>query len=164
MTACGDNGGSGKPGDPGDPGAAKPYALLRDDQWTIQEAIDPSADDPAASAQHPPTDWYVEYVNSSSASESQMVVVNGVEIGFEESISQLSALTFELNDVSTNGWRAVGGTSREPTGPALLVLEHGERSIIVLSYELSLDELTVLAARIEPIDAAAWTSAGGVIR
>ncbi|CAN5766532.1 hypothetical protein BH24ACT3_BH24ACT3_01760 [soil metagenome] len=51
----------------------------------------------------------------------------------------------------------------EPAGPALLLIENGDRSIVVLSYEVDLDELAVLAARIEPVGAAAWTTAGGVI-
>ena len=36
------------------------YALLRTDEWTLQEAVDPPADDPIATADRPPLAWYAE--------------------------------------------------------------------------------------------------------
>lgn len=164
MSGCGDDGSGSDRG--GDTAANLRYALLRNEEWQLQEAVDPPADDPASLIERPVFDWYIEYVRSPSELESELVRVSGHATGFEESRSQLSEGGFDLTETSVDGWRAVGGTFDEPAGigPALLLLENGDRSIVVLSYEVALDELAVLAARIEPVDAAAWTAAGGVIR
>ncbi len=161
ISGCGDDGSSSDRD--GDSAANLPYALLRDEEWELQEAVDPPVDDPVASIERPALEWYIEYVRSPSDLESEMVRVSGHATGFEESRSQLSELTFDLTETPVDGWRAVGGTSDEPAGPALLLLENGDRSIVVLSYEVTLDELAVLAARIEPVDAPTWADAGGVI-
>lgn len=162
VAGCTDEGGGSAR--PDGVAASDGYALLRDAQWVLREAVDPPAGDPAASAQRPPVEWYVEYERAPSGLESQLVVISGHEPELEETRSQLAASTFELAETPVDGWPAVGGVSGDPVGPGILVLDDGDRSIMVLSYELSVDQLASLAARIETVDSATWTAAGGIIR
>lgn len=159
VAGCADDDGSGP-----EPATAQAYALLHDPEWELQAAVDPKPDDPLASVERPPLDWYAEFVRWPSANESNMVRLSGHATSFDESVAQLTELTFELEDTEVDGWRAAGGSTQEAGGADLLVLEHGDRSIIVLSHEVSLDVLVDVASRIEPADAAAWEAAGGVVR
>lgn len=52
---------------------AAQYALLGDEQWTIQEAFDPDAGDLAVRVE-PTLDWYIEYVRT-VGNEGQMLRV-----------------------------------------------------------------------------------------
>jgi hypothetical protein len=42
------------------PSANGVYAVLTDDTWTLQEAVDPPADAPFASHERPPLEWHAE--------------------------------------------------------------------------------------------------------
>jgi hypothetical protein len=144
--------------------AGRHYALLADDRFELQEALDPPAGDPLTSIERPLLDWYAEYVRSSETS-SQMVRISGHQTTFDQSRVQLEDKGFQFRDVTVEGWRAIGGSiPGDSPGEAVLVLENGESSLAVLSYELTLDDLVALAAKIEPASAARWVRAGGVIR
>jgi hypothetical protein len=145
-------------------GSDQHYALLDDPSWTLQEARDLRADDPLASAEHPPVDWYDEYVRSPSASESQMVRISGHDTSFVESKAELEQQGFEFHEVPIAGRQAVGGTvPGDRASAVVLLLDDGPSSLVALTYDLSLDELVALAPKIEPASAAAWVQAGGVI-
>lgn len=145
--------------------ADRHYALLADAGWTLQEAIDPRADDPLIAAERPALDWYDEYVRSPSATESQMVRVSGHEADFDESRGAFEDRGYQLDDVTIAGRQAAGGFLPGDTPrSSLLVLDNNGSTLLVLSYELNLADLTALAEKIRPVSAAAWIAAGGVIR
>lgn len=144
--------------------AARHYALLADPSWTLQEARDLRPDDPLATAERPPLDWYDEYVLS-SANASQLVRISGHESTFDQSRVELEQQGFVFHAVPLDGWRAVGsrGIPGDTPQSAVLLLDNGDSSLLVGSAEVGLDELIALAAKIEPASAAAWVRAGGVI-
>jgi hypothetical protein len=144
--------------------AARHYALLVDENWRLQEARDPRADDPLSALERPPLDWYDEYVPL-LPNESALVRISGHAVTFDQTLVELERQLFQLHDVTVEGWRAVAGTRPGDTPPeALLVLDNGDSTLQVLSYELSLADLTALAGKIEPASTATWVHAGGVIR
>lgn len=144
--------------------AARHYALLADPAWTLHEAIDLRADDPLAATEHPALDWYDEYERSPSATESQTVRVSGHDATFEASQREFEGRGYELSDVTIAGWQAASAFLPGDTPHSLLVLDNGDSSLLVLSYELSLADLSALAEKIRPANAATWIAAGGVIR
>ena len=157
------HGSSSAPTDAGGVAAGR-YALLTDGAWKLQEAVDFAANDPNASVEKPAVDWYDEYVRSTRTS-SQMVRVSGHLADFNQSRAEIEKLGIALHEVTINGWRAVGGLISDVSPPgALLVLDHGSSAIEMLSYELSLDELSALASRIKLADSATWIRAGGIVR
>jgi hypothetical protein len=145
--------------------AERHYALLADPGWTFKEAIDPRSDDPAAAAERPAVDWYDEYERSTSANESQTVRISGHATTFEQSRTELEQQGFDFSAVTVDGWQSVGGVIPEDTPQSkVIVLANGTSSLLVLSYELSLDDLALLAEKVRPADKATWVAAGGVIR
>jgi hypothetical protein len=139
-----------------------PYALLRDDGWTLQEALDPPADDPFASSESPPLAWYAEYVQTAGNS-SRMVRLSGHENSVASSREALEQGGFRFADVDVEGWEAAGSESSE-TSPAVLLLDNDGATIMGLSYEVGLEELAGIAAGVEVVDGATWVEAGGVVR
>lgn len=140
------------------------YAVLRDDAWRLQEAVDPPADDRVSSVERPALDWYAEYVPTNSSSGGTLRL-SGHRATFHRARSDLEELGFELEEVDADNWTGVGGSTAE-TGsrPTLVLLDHGSSSLILLSYDLELDALTQLAAQVQSVDETAWTDAGGVVR
>jgi hypothetical protein len=140
------------------------YALLRDDGWTLQEAAD-LPDGASATGAGPPIDWYDEYVSWPSERESQLVTIAGHEATFEDTSAELERIGFDLQPVDVRGWRAVGSDGGsdddDPTAPTMLVLQQGERSLSVQSYEVRLSELASIAANIDSVDAPTWMDARG---
>jgi hypothetical protein len=159
SVGCGDDAESS--GD--DDGADEPYALLSDDAWVLQEAVDPPADDPISSIERPPLDWYAEYVRS-SPTESQMVRLSGHRTTFDDARTELEDVGFAFDVIEVDGRRSVGGSAAgDPAGPAVVLLETGSTSLMVLSYELEVDDLAELADAIEAVDETTWVNAGGVL-
>lgn len=144
------------------PALESTYAVLTDDAWTLQEAVDPPADAPIASIERPPLEWYAEYVQSST-SESVMVRLSGHQATFDDTRSALEDLGFTLDDLSMQHWRGAGG-SADPASPTIVVLANGSTTLTALSYELDLDRLTAIAETIEGVDQSTWVAAGGDIQ
>jgi hypothetical protein len=141
------------------------YVLLRDPAWRLQEAIRPGADEPMVRLERPPMTWYAEYVRSPTPSESQMVRVSGHGADATQARAELEAVGFAFNSVPVASWHAVGGSAPDdPGSPTILILDNGRASVLVLSYELDLDELAAFAGHLDPVDEAAWVEAGGVVR
>lgn len=140
------------------------YALLTDDDWTLQEAVDPPADAPIASIERPPLEWYAEYVQS-SANESAMVRLSGHQATFDETRAALEELGFTLNDISLQQWQGAGGSApADPASPTIIVVANGETTLMMLSYEKNLDQLMAIADTVEGVDQSTWVAAGGVIQ
>ncbi|MDP9402051.1 MAG: hypothetical protein M3P85_01675 [Actinomycetota bacterium] len=139
------------------------YAVLRDDTWRLQEALDPPTDDRVASIERPALDWYAEYVRT-TASSSEMVRLSGHEATFDRARSELEGVGFVLEEVNLTTWTGVGGTTSE-TGarPTVIVLDSGGSSFMLLSYDLELAALTQLANAVETVDETTWVEGGGVV-
>lgn len=146
------------------PSANSVYAVLTDDTWTLQEAVDPPADSPIASLERPPLEWYAEYVQSST-SPSSMVRLSGHRATFDETRAALKELGFTLDDVALQHWQAAGGSAPDdPASPTIIVLANGPTTLMTLSYELDLDQLTPITDTVESVDQTTWIAAGGVIQ
>lgn len=160
TAACG----SKSPSNLGAREAEHRYAVLRDDAWRLQEAVDPLADDGVASVERPALDWYAEYVPKNSSSGGTLRL-SGHRATFHRARSELEELGFDLDEVDVDNWTGVGGSTAE-TGsrPTLVLLDHGSSSLILLSYDLELDALTQLAAHVQSVDETAWIDAGGLVR
>jgi hypothetical protein len=156
MTGCDDDHATTKERD-----EVTKYAVLRTDDWKLQEAVDPPEDDPIATADHPPLAWYAEYVQN-TANSSRMVRISGHLESLSQARDELERVGFSFVDVDVDGWQAVGSAASGGS-PAMILLENVGGTIIGLSYEVGLDELAGLGADIEAVDEATWVEAGGVI-
>ena len=164
VTACSENDDLTQPStNSSAPADESVYAVLTDDAWTLQEAVDPPADAAIASIERPPLKWYSEYVQS-SANESAMVRLSGHQATFDDTRSALEDLGFTLNDLSLQHWQGSGGSAPADRGsPTIIVLANGATTLMAFSYELDLDQLTAIANTIEGVDQSTWVAAGGVI-
>jgi hypothetical protein len=165
VTACSDDDDLTQPSSSSSaPALESTHAVLTDDAWTLQEAVDPPADAPIASIERPPLEWYAEYVQSST-SESAMVRLSGHQATFDDTRSALEDLGFTLDDLSMQHWRGAGGSApADPASPTIVVLANGSTTLTALSYELDLDRLTAIAETIEGVDQSTWVAAGGEIQ
>lgn len=141
-----------------------PYFLLDDPAWTLQEAIDLKANEPFVTAEKPPLDWYAEYAPASGA--DAQVSVSGYAVALDEARRQGERYGYQFHHVTVDGWQAIGstgpGSMSDPPAVVLLATSDGS-SIRLLSTELSLEDLTRLAASLKRTDAAGWVGAGGVV-
>jgi hypothetical protein len=165
VTACSDDDDLTQPSSSSSaPSEASVYAVVIDDAWTLQEAVDPPADSPIASIERPPLEWYAEYVQS-SASESSMVRLSGHQATFDDTRAALEEAGFTFEDISLQHWQGAGGSApADPASPTIVVLANGAATLMALSYELDLDQLTAVADTIEGVDQSTWVAAGGVIQ
>ena len=143
--------------------ASETYAVQTDDGWQLQEAVDLAADDPIATRQRPPLDWYGEYVRSD---HTQMVRLSGHDATLSDTQSELEKLGFELRDVTLPGGGKgfAGNHPDDESSPEVLLVQSGERTIMALSYDVSPDVLLGFMASVEGADRDEWVNAGGVIR
>lgn len=167
-TACGgddrSDGLTRPPLDAGAPSVTTAYAVLTDATWTLQEAIDPPADAPIASHERPPLAWYAEYVQT-SANESSTVRLSGHRATFDETVAALATFGFTFDDIALQRWQAVGGSAPDdPASPTIIVLANGPTTLVMLSYELDLAELTTITDTVEGVDQSGWIAAGGVVQ
>jgi hypothetical protein len=151
-----------------DSSSAKPYAILSDEEWSLQEAVDPPQDDALISAERPPVDWYSEHVRTVPAaggSEGQMIRLSGHSSSVDESRAALEELGWEFDPLTADGWEGVSGTNpSDPSSPAVALLDNDSTTFMLLSYELTVDEVSALAGSVEAVDETTWEASDGVIR
>lgn len=155
LTGCSDDDGAS------DTGA---YAVQANDDWKMQEAIDLAPDDPFATRQRPPLDWYGEFVRSD---HTEMVRLSGHDVRLSDARSQLEALGFVFSNVTVpgHGEGVVGNAPGDESGPELLLLaSSGERTFMALSYDVQRDVLLEFMRSVEGAERDEWVDAGGVIR
>jgi len=113
-------------------------------------------------------DWYSEYVRTILApggTEGQMVRLSAHSASIDDTRAALEEVGFEFDALPIIGWDGVGVTQPEdPGSPALVLLDHGSTTFMLLSYELTLDELTAFAGSVEAVDETTWVASRGVIR
>lgn len=145
----------------------KTYALLDDNAWTLKRAIDPPANSRFATLEHPPLDWYDEYDRSfehGSRTEVQAVRLSGHATSLARTETLLKAQGFALHTVAVKGWRAIRVSVPGETAESLLVLDHGDSVLMVLSYELTIEDMPRVASEIKLVDRSEWVRAGGVVQ
>jgi hypothetical protein len=139
------------------------YAVLVSDSWRLQEAVEPSEGSPLTSIERPPLAWYAEYV-SLSANASAMIRLSRHRASLADTVLVLEDVGFVLDQVSLNDWNAVGGSApADPASPAILLLENGSTTLMMLSYEIDLDGLAPLANEVARVDQSTWIETEGVI-
>jgi hypothetical protein len=94
-----------------------------------------------------------------------MVRLSGHRATFDTTRAALEELGLALDDVALQHWQAAGGSAPgDPASPTIIVLPNGPSTLMTLSYELDLDQLTEIADTVEGVDQANWIAAGGVIQ
>jgi hypothetical protein len=143
--------------------AAERYALQQDPGWELQEAVDPRPDDAIAAHDRPPMDWYAEYVRSSY---TEMVRLSGHDATVAESRAALEAVDFSFEQADVAGFDlALSGRSEvDESGPSVLLLSGGPGTLILLSYEVGIEELAAFAGTVEAANEDEWRASGGVTR
>ena len=138
--------------------------MLRDEAWRLREGVDPPVDDRATSVERPALDWYAEYVPTDS-SRSETLRLSGHRATFDRAHSELEQLGFDLDEVDVDNWTGVGGSTAEVgSRPTVVLLDHGSKSLMLLSYDIDLEVLVNIAAGVRSVDESTWTDAGGVVR
>ncbi len=139
-------------------------------QWKLREAIDPLTDDPLFEVEHPSLSWYAEYERfvpdptDSTITRGLNVRLSGHEATLDEARESIEKLGIQFEAVTVSGRRAVATTSnRDPSSPAIVLMETTFGSVQLLSHELDVADLIQLAEQTIDADADAWRGAGGVI-
>ena len=130
-----------------------PVFYLLGDEWTIAAANDP--DEPIAV--EPTLDWYAEYDRDVAGSPAH-VRLSGHTTSLYALGSELPG--FELEPITVLDRSGVAGVGDEDTGPAVVAysVEPGYL-IMLLSYELTVDELVELANDLQPVSAGEFADA-----
>lgn len=163
VAAC--NGDAALPsGSRGDAIDRRPYAVLVADAWPLQEAVDLADDSPFNAVERPPLEWFAEYV-AGSPNGSSMIRLSGHLATFADTRSALQELGFTFGEIPLQHWNGVGGSApADPASPTIIVLDNASTTLMLLSYELELDQLTTIADKVEGVDQSAWITMGGVIQ
>lgn len=137
--------------------------MQTDDGWQVQEAVDLATDDPLATRQRPPLDWYGEYVRSDY---TEMVRLSGHAASLTDTRSKLEELGFEFRDVTIPGWEdgVAGSQPGDESSPEVLLVSSGKRTLMALSYDVPSEVLFEFMESVERSERDAWVDAGGVIR
>lgn len=136
-----------------------PYALADSVGWSVQEAVDP-APGSVASIARPPMEWYIEYLDG-----NVLAVVAGHAVGLDDARAEMETLMFEFEPVNVPGFAEAleGRSTVEPNGATIVLLDTGNGSISVHSYDATADQLRSLAQTIRPASRDDWIAVGGVI-
>lgn len=155
------------------PASDAPYALLVDPTWDLGEAFPAATEGPMA--EDPPARWFAEYrragvgtdprgVPGTSAIEGstwvELVRLSGHDAGLAEMRSTYGSFGFAVDDADVAGRPAllVVGSEGNPNG---VVVDQGAIRVLLLSYQLTIEQLVELAALVEPADEVGWIAAGG---
>ncbi len=126
----------------------------------LRSAVDPPADSPLVAVERPPLEWWAEYGSEASVAFR----LSSHAAGFGDTINALEEIGFVSQAIALERGPAIGGSFEGDTGaPVLVVIENGSSTLLLVSYELDLVELTAVAARVENVDRATWLALGGVI-
>ncbi len=136
------------------------YTLLSSDGWTLAEAHDPPADDPVTAADHPPADWYAEY-DGTGSSQGVHVRLSGHPTPLTETVEALEDMGFTLGDAATAS--VVSGRSPDLSGPVVVLVARGDRTVLLLSYNVELALLQTLVPELLDVDSDGWLASGGTI-
>ncbi len=176
AAGCGDDdGGANAAGTTSERGPtiteAQPYLLLEDPSWHLVEAVDYDAASPfatGATAVLPAIDWFAEYDHDpvdlgGGAERIDHLVTSVVNGPMDEVAEGYATLGSVCESIVAGSWTALGCSGPE-RGQDGVLLEAGDLTVVVDSPDLTVDELASIAAALEPADASAWITAGGIIQ
>lgn len=154
---------------------AAPYVLLDAPRWELDDAIDPRPDDPVMSFEQPPMLWFAEYrrLTPGEAPDDggftgtvligESVRVSMHDIGIAAFTGVYEGYGFTFGPASGDD-RSVQVATGSPTEPAILIRPMGATTLLLLSYQLTTDQLVELSKDLYPATTQDWLAAGGEIR
>jgi hypothetical protein len=136
------------------------YALAEVDGWATGEHLDPDAAATPSLPGDPAMDWYSSYVRlvaTDDITTSSSVRVSGHALEMTALAEALPGRTFE--PASVGSFEARFGEPPAETEPAVILLALDEESaLMVLSYELRLDELASWAEQLRVVSDEEWSA------
>ncbi len=137
-----------------------PYAEADVDGWLVAEHIDPDAGAAPSLPGDPAMDWYSSYersVTTGDVTSVSTVRVSGHALAMTALAEQLPGRTFE--PASVGRFEALAGVPPAATEPAIALLDvDGRSAVMVLSYELSLDELLAWSEHVRLVSDEEWSA------
>lgn len=135
------------------------YALQRDPDWNLQEAVDPPPNDRLAARDRPPMDWYAEYISG-----SVMVRLSGHAASPVQARRALGSVGFEFDaiELPRHGPAHVGTAPSDESGPTVLVMAGHDNTLLLLSYEADAADLVDFAATVSTATPEEWRAHGGI--
>ena len=140
---------------------AAPYLAHPQGRWELREAVEPAPSNPALDTE-PSLRWWAEYEDPPEPlpGEGRAVRLSEHTRGVEALLDGQPGLSSEPTTVGSFDGRAA--TSSEGLAEILFVVGEN-RTVVVLSYQLSVDELRAWAERLRPLSARQWIAMGGTI-
>jgi hypothetical protein len=145
-------------------GQSVQFMQLRNADWERDQAIRPLAQPPAVAAVEPSLDWWEQYHRDRAipgAIERQDLRISGHHVALDAQVTELK--TFDTQPGQVGDRRAVLATSPEGEPVVVSIEMRDDYTVMLLSYALSLEELTALAETLEPVSEDEWLASGGQI-
>ena len=137
-----------------------PYALASVPGWDTGEHLDPDASAVPALPGDPGLDWYSSYertVGDGGITTTASVRVSGHALALDALVSVLPGRVFEPGSVG--GFEArLGPPLADPEPPIVLLAIDDAHTVMVLSYELALDELAAWAEALRVVSDEEWAA------
>ena len=162
LGACGDSGPGESSAELDPTSECTRFVLFEDADWTFREAVDYPED--SGAWPEPGLDWYSEFERftplSDGAVEGVSLRVSGHELGIDDLRDQLPGI--ELEDHGGNAQLLTGsGIDGQPSVVAKPVSD--SYTLLLLSYELDVEELVQVISETRPVCQQEWVEAGGQI-
>ena len=95
-----------------------------------------------------------------------MVRLSGHAATVAQSRAALEAVNFSFEEADVAGFDSAlaGRSALDESGPALLLFPGGPGTLILLSYEVGIEELVAFARTFEAANEDEWRASGGVTR
>lgn len=141
-------------------GAAEAVYLARpDDEWRLKEAYNPLPEKTLMRSVEPSLDWYAEY-EAPPANSPRRVRLSGHSGELDQVVAELKG--FALEPAMVGSYDGMAGRSSDPIGPSVVVFGVGKSySVLVLSYELPVEDLLTWSDDLEIVTESEWTETGG---
>jgi len=146
--------------------SASHFMVLQDGGWTLRQAVKPAGVTGAQAGIEPSLDWWSEYERAVAADggaiEASGVRISGHRLALQDHGGELPG--FQGSDGEIDGRPARIGTGPDGPPAVITMAVEDDYTVMVLSYELSVDELTEVAEQLEIVSESDWLAAGGEIR
>jgi hypothetical protein len=140
------------------------YGELRNPSWERSSAVRILRRPAALAAAEPSLDWWAEYLRrrpTSGGTESEDIRLSGHHVDVETHVAELKM--FDSEPTQIGEWPAVVAIGVDGK-PAVISIEvDDDYTIMALSYALTSDELTVVAAALATMTEDRWLASGGQI-
>lgn len=135
------------------------YLARPDDEWNLKEAYNPLPENTLTRSVEPSLDWYAEY-EAPPANSPRRVRLSGHSGDMDQVAAELKGFTLEPAMVGS--YDGMAGVSSDPIGPSVLVFGvRANYSVLVLSYELPVEDLLEWSDDLKMATESEWTATGG---